>query len=113
MSECGIASARQSTSTSWRTMLSTPPRRRPGQSSSFSNTTGIATVSRVLSETRRKSTCSGWSVTGWNCTSRANTRCAVPSRSISVSVVKNPVRDNSRRSPLVSKEMVMGVSLPP
>ena len=43
----GMASAGQITSTSWRTMLSTPPRLRPGDSASLMNRTGTLTRMRA------------------------------------------------------------------
>ncbi len=70
----GMLSTEQTRSISWRTMLRMPPRRMPGDFSEFSNTTGTATVMRVLAPTRMKSTCSGLSVTGLSCTSRGRAR---------------------------------------
>ena len=45
----GCSPRRRSVSSSWRTTLSTPPRLRPGESSSLSNRTGTATVTLVCS----------------------------------------------------------------
>ena len=49
-------------------------------------------VTWAPSPTRRKSTCSGASVTGWYCTSRGNVRCVAPSTLISTMWLKKPGR---------------------
>ena len=61
-------------STAWRTTFSTPPRLMPGEMPSLTKWTVTAT--RIFSPAARrwKSTCSGRSVTGWNCTSRISAR---------------------------------------
>ena len=63
----GISAASQTSSRSWRTTLSTPPRFRPGEASSLSKRTGTLTVTLLCSPMRRKSTWIGRLVTGWNC----------------------------------------------
>ena len=60
----GIALAGQWNSTSWRTMLSTPPRLMPGDFSSLMKWTGTLTLTSVSLPMRRKSTCIGKSLTG-------------------------------------------------
>ena len=55
-------------------MLSTPPRLMPGASSSSVNTTGTWTVTVECSPMRRKSTCTGRSVTGSKATSLGSVR---------------------------------------
>ena len=79
MMACGISPARQTTSMSWRTTLSTPPRLMPGDRPSFLKFTGTCTRTRDLSVTRMKSTWIGRSVTGSKCTSRGSTRSLLPS----------------------------------
>src|SRR5438874_1593047 len=74
----GMLSTEQTTSMPCRTMLRMPPRRSPGARSWLMNTTGTSTVTWAPAPTRRKSTWSGVSVTGWNCTSRGRVRYVVP-----------------------------------
>jgi len=98
---------------SWATTFSTPPRLMPGALSALANRTGTATRMRVVSDTRMKSTCSGLSVTGWNCTSRASARMARPPTSMSKTRVKNPVLCISRTTSRGSRETSSGACFSP
>jgi hypothetical protein len=62
--------------------LSTPPRLSPRESSSLTKRIGTATVTVACSAMRRKSTCSGRSLTGWNWTSLGSVRVWLPAQSI-------------------------------
>jgi hypothetical protein len=53
----GMCAASQISSSSWRTTLSTPPRVRPGESSSLAKRDGTLTCTWLCSLMRRKSTC--------------------------------------------------------
>ena len=77
------------TSTSWRTTLSTPPRFRPGDSASLMKRTGTPTRTRLSAPMRWKSTWSGRSLTGSSWTSRGIALSVLPSTSISKTVDRN------------------------
>ena len=83
-----MLSTGQDSSISRRTMLSTPPRFRPGEAASLRNTTGTSTVTRAPAAARMKSRCSGSSLTGCSCASRGSTRSVSPPRSSSNSELK-------------------------
>ena len=109
----GISAASQTSSSSWRTALSTPPRFRPFDLSSSMKWIGTATWTLACSEMRRKSTCSGRSVTGWNWTSLGSVRTGAPPASIiTTEFMKWPV-DKALTSAFSSRWIERGSSLLP
>ncbi len=104
----GILSAGAITSTSWRTMLSTPPRLSPGDSASLTKRTGTLTRMRAPGATRWKSTWMGMSLMGSSCTSRGMTRVLLPSTSRSNKVERNLPRPMMMLSSLASSAIVCG-----
>jgi hypothetical protein len=88
----GILSASQIRSSSWRTMLSTPPFLRPGDLASLMKSTGTRTSTGALAEMRRKSAWSGRSETGWKATSLGSVRTvSPPTVSSTIELKKCPV----------------------
>ena len=113
-SKCaGTFSGSHSTSIAWRTTFSTPPRFSPGLASSLAKRTVTATRICSPAASRWKSTCSGTSVTGWNCTSRISARCALPSTDTSYSRDRQPPAVSSRVTTLGSSAIRVGASLAP
>ena len=83
----GMLSTGAITEMRWRTTLSTPPRRMPGDWLSLMNCTGTSMVMVEPGVTRMKSTCIGRSVSGSIWKSRGSTRIFSPSTAIVATVV--------------------------
>src|SRR5271165_5294539 len=84
----GILSAGARTSTECSTILTVPPFLIPGEASRFSTWTGRPIRTRAPAARRKKSTCTGRSVTTSSWKSRGSTRSLRPSMSISKMVVR-------------------------
>ena len=98
----GMLAASQTSSSSCWTTLSTPPRFRPGDSSSLSKRTGTRDVTLVCSPMRRKSTWIGRLETGWKSTAFGKVRCGLPWKSIiTTEFMKWPRRKHLRQQLLL------------
>ena len=111
--DSGTLSGSHMTSTVWRTTFNTPPFFRPGDVASFRNVTLTATRMGSPAASRWKSTCSGLSETGWNCTARIRARWVLPPTDSSNRRERQPPRTSSRVTSRGSRAMSSGVCLAP
>ena len=109
----GMVSAGQDSGMVWRTMFSTPPFFRPGETSWPWKCTGMSSLTVEPSAKRMKSTCTGRSLTGSSCTSRGITRVFLPAMSSMKRVVRKWPASTWRSRVRLSTVMFSGVAVPP